>query len=166
MMTMSRPLTRAPLRSDPHTGRPLESEAYTSFGMRAPLRTHFIELPCKIAQCHGYVHGWTSVLDPMREDHLIGIKHIVSGRSGRRWSRGETTPEGYLTFVFPPGQSCWKNSHHTRDDSKRELYVVRRGDYRMPYARREPAAMSFDNWIEAFDKNQTALVKAHEARME
>lgn len=161
-----RPLTRAPLRVDRSTGRPLESAAYTTFAMHAPVRTHFIELPCKVAQCHRYQHGWVTTLDPMREEHLVFIQHIVSGRSGRRWSHGERTPEGYMTFVFPPGQSCFRNSHHQRDESKRELYVIRSGDYRTPYARRDPKAVSFDNWVEAFDKNQTALVKAHEARME
>lgn len=166
MLTMNRSLQRAPLRPDPHTGRPLESAAYTSFGMRAPLRTHFIELPCSVAQCRGYVHGWTTILDPKRAEHLPFIQHIVSGRCERRWSHGETTPEGYMTFVFPPGQPCFKNSHHQRDEDKREFYVMRRGDFRMPHAQRDPHAMSFDNWIEAFDKNQNALVKAHEARME
>jgi hypothetical protein len=161
-----RTLFRAPLRSDPQTGRPLESAAYTTFAMHAPVRTHFIELPCKVAQCRRYVHGWVTTLDPGREEHLPLIQHIVSGRSGRRWSRGENTPEGYMTFVFPPGQACFRNSHHQRDESKQELYVVRRGDFRMPYAQRESRVMGFDNWIETFDKNQKALVKAHEARME
>lgn len=161
-----RTLTRAPLRVDRETGRPAPDGAFVSFGCRAPIATHFIELPCKVAQCHGYVHGWTSTLDPMRAEHLPLIAHIVSGRSERRWSRGESTPEGYVTFVFPPGQSCFLNSHHRRNLDVPELYVVRRGDYRTPYAQRDPKAMSADNWLEAFAKNQDALVKAHEARME
>ncbi len=161
-----RTLTRAPLRAEQHTGRPLPPEAFTSFGMRAPLRTHFIELPCSVAQCKGWVHGWTTTLDPMRPEHLPLIAHIVDGRSGRRWTRGEASPEGYLTFHFTSGQPCFRNSHHKRDEEKRELYVVRRGDYRTPYAQREPKAMSFDNWVEAFDRNQTALVTAQQARME
>lgn len=161
-----RTLTRAPLRADPNTGRPLEPEAFTTFGMRAPIKTHFIELPCKIAQCKRFVHGWTTTLDPKRAEHLPLIQHIVSGRSGRRWSYGENTPEGYLTFVFPPGQACFRNSHHQRDDSVPELYVVRSGDFRTPIHRREPKRVSPDNWLEAFDRNQTALIKAQEARME
>lgn len=161
-----RTLTRAPLRADPGTGRPLEPEAFTTFGMRAPLATHFIELPCKIAQCKGYVHGWTSTLDPKRAEHLPLIAHIVSGRSERRWSHGPVTPEGYMTFVFPPGQPCMRNSHHRRDESKQEFYVVRAGDYRTPIGQRDPKAMSFDNWVETFDRNQNVLRQAHEARME
>lgn len=161
-----RPLTRAPLPVDRSTGKPMAPEAFTSFAMHAPVSTHFIELPCKVAQCKRYMHGWTTVLDPKRQEHLLFIQHIVGGHSGRRWSYGENTPEGYLTFVFPPGQSCFRNSHHQRDESKDELYVVRKGDYRTPYSRRDPKAVSFDNWIEAFDNNQTALVKAHESRME
>lgn len=160
-----RPLTRAPVRTG-RDGRSLAPMDFTSFGMRAPVRTHFIELPCSVAQCKGYVHGWTSTLDPGREEHLPFIQHILSGRVGRRYSRGENTPEGYLTFNFPPGQSCFLNSHHQRDESKEELYVVRRGDFRTPHAQREPKAMTFDNWVELFDRNQNALVKAHEARLE
>ncbi len=99
-----RQLTRAPLPVDRANGRPLAPEAFTTFTMHAPLATHFIELPCKVAQCKRYVHGWTTVLDPKREEHLLFIQHISSGRSGRRWSYGENTPEGYLTFVFPAGR--------------------------------------------------------------
>lgn len=161
-----RALNRAPLRTDAQTGRPLESAAYTTFAMHAPVRTHFIELPCKVIQCKRYVHGWTTILDPGREEHLLFIQHIISGRSGRRYSRGEATPEGYMQFHFTPGQSCFANSHFERDEDKRELYVVRSGDYRTPHAQREPQAMSFDNWVESFDRNQSALVAAHESRME
>lgn len=161
-----RPLNRAPLPVDRETGRPLADGAFTTFTMHAPLATHFIELPCKVAQCKRYVHGWTTVLDPKREEHLPLIQHIVSGRSGRRWSYGENTPEGYLSFVFPPGQSCFRNSHHQRDESKDELYVVRRGDFRTPYGQRDPKAMSPDLWLETFANNQNALIKAQEARME
>lgn len=161
-----RTLNRAPLPIDRQTGRPLAAEAFTTFTMHAPLATHFIELPCKVAQCKRYVHGWTTVLDPKREEHLLFIQHIVSGRSGRRWSHGETTPEGYLSFVFPPGQSCFRNSHHQRDESKDELYVVRKGDFRTPYGKRDPKVMSPDLWLETFAKNQNVLLKAHESRME
>ncbi len=163
--TAQRPLFRAPLRTD-RSGKSLEPAAFTSFGMRAPLHTHFIELPCSVAQCYRYVHGWTTTLDPGREEHLPLIQHIVSGRSGRRYTRGENTPEGYMTFHFAPGQPCFRNSHHERDWERPELYVVRRGDFRTPHSQREPRQMSFDNWIEAFDSNQNALVKAHEARVE
>lgn len=162
MMTLS----RAPLRPDPQTGQPLPPTAFTSFGMAAPVRTHFIELPCKVAQCKGYVHGWESVLDPFRSEHLPFIKYIVDGAGGRRWSRGEVTPEGYLTFVFPPGQSCFRNSHHTRNHEVAELYVVRAGDFRTSHGQRNLRPMSFDNWVEAFDKNQNALVKGIEKMRE
>lgn len=161
-----RTLNRAPVATDPSTGRPIRPEAFTTFGMRAPVATHFIELPCKVAQCRRYLHGWTTTLDPKREEHLVFIQHIVGGRSGRRWSHGENTPEGYLTFVFPPGQPCFKNSHHRRDEDVPELYVVRGGDFRTPIRAREFKQMAFDNWVEAFDRNQSALVKAHESRME
>jgi hypothetical protein len=161
-----RPLFRAPLRVDRETGRPAPEGAFVSFGMRAPLRTHFIELPCAVAQCYRYVHGWTTILDPGREEHLIFIQHIVSGRSERRYTRGENTPEGYMQFHFTPGQPCFQNSHFERDWERPELYVVRQGDYRTPHNQRDPKAMSPDNWLEAFAKNQNALVKAHEARME
>lgn len=159
------PLTRAPLRSD-RNGNVLPSQAYTSFGMAAPLRTHFIELPCKVAQCERYVHGWTTTLDPGREEHWPFIQHILSGRSGRRYSRGENTPEGYMTFVFPPGQPCFRNSHHERNREVRELYVVRNGDFRTPNRQRQLRVMGFDNWLEAFDRNQTALVKGYESMRE
>ena len=161
-----RTLNRAPLRPDPTTGRPLPPTAFTSFGMAAPTRSHLIEYPCSAAQCRGYVHGWTTILDPMRSEHLPFIKHIVDGVSGRRWSRGEVTAEGYLTFVFPPGQPCFRNSHHTRNHDVPELYVVRGGDFRTPHRQRELHRMGFDNWLEAFDRNQTALVKGHEAMRE
>lgn len=161
-----RPLTRAPLPVDRDTGKPLAPEAFTSFAMHAPVSTHFIELPCKVAQCKRYVHGWTTVLDPGREEHLLFIQHIVSGRSGRRYTRGEATPEGYLQFHFTPGQPCFRNSHYQRDESKDELYVVRRGDFRTPYSKRDPKAMSPDLWLETFASNQAALLKAHESRME
>lgn len=158
-------LSRAPLRPGPD-GRPLPPAAFTSFGMAAPVRTHFIEYPCSVAQCKGYVHGWTTILDPVREEHLPFIAHIVSGRAGRRYTRGENTPEGYLQFHFPPGQPCFMNSHHTRNHDVAELYVVRGGDFRTPHKQRELHRMSFDNWREALDRNQTALVKGHEAMRE
>lgn len=158
-----RALSRAPMRTD-REGRTLETQAYTSFGMSAPLRTHFITYPCSIARCHGYVNGWTTVLDPMREEHLPFIRHILAGE--RRWFKGPVTEEGYLQFQFPAGQSCFKNSHSTRNYEVPELYIVRSGDFRTLPHLRNPHAMSFDNWIEAFNKNQNALVAAHEARRE
>lgn len=159
-------LTRAPLRADRSTGRPLETQAYTSFGFSAPLRTHFVTYPCSVARCHGWINGWTTTLDPMREDHLPYIKYILAGAGGRRWFKGERSPEGYLNFDFVAGQSCFKNSHSTRNYDVPELYVIRSGDFRTPPHLRNPHAMSFDNWIEAFTKNQSALVSAHEARKE
>lgn len=161
-----RPLNRAPLREDRQTGRPIATQAFTSFGMSAPLRTHFVTYPCSVARCHGHVNGWRTTLDPMNSDHIVFIKYILDGAGGRRWYKGERSPEGYLNFDFPGGQACFKNSHSTRKNEVPELYVVRSGDFRTPHRLRNPHAMSFDNWFEAFDKNQRALVSAHEAMRE
>jgi hypothetical protein len=161
-----RALNRAPLRIDRTTNRPIETQAFTTFGYRAPLQTHFITYPCSIARCKGWTQGWTTTLDPMREEHLPFIRHILRGAGGRRWFKGPMTPEGYLTFNFPGGQSCFENSHSTRNYDVPEIYVVRGGDFRMPPHLRNPHAMSFDNWVEAFDRNQRALVSAHDAMRE
>lgn len=118
--------------------------AMQTYQIAAPIRTHWHPATCAEVDCYEYMHGWTTVLDPVSQADMVDLVR----RSGRRPSRIIREP-GLISFVFEPGTPCFRAETHRRRLDRPELYLVRGGDWRAhttPLRRHTRAA----DWVDEF----------------
>jgi hypothetical protein len=110
-----------PFRVDPKA----PVEAMKTYGLRAPLATHFREATCEQAGCPAFQNGWRTVIDE-RTDLGQRQARYIRKESGRRF---EAMWEGGLTvFLFEAGQRCFGRHHMPLD--REPTYLVLGGDWR------------------------------------
>lgn len=129
-------------------------QAYLTYAMTAPLRTHWRRATCAEFECASYLNGWLTVLpsDDARCDY-------IRQASGRRFT--ECAAEAGMTeFRFEPGQVCFGESDHRVPVGRPPLYVVRHGDWRAwkPLRRHGDA----DGWVNDLYEHEQQLAKARE----
>jgi hypothetical protein len=120
----------------------LPAAAMQTFRLSAPPRTHTRAATCEEVGCEAYRYGWaTTVLPDSQEEATIRS-------SGRHWASRETTPEGFVRYVFPPGQSCFAASAHRVSLEREPNYVLVGGDWRGNPAGLPPRQMGPDEWTD------------------
>jgi hypothetical protein len=89
----------------------------------APLVTHWRKATCEEIGCLHFHHGWAFHTAGMSPKLLAAAK--TSGRQYRveRHESGET-------WVFEPGQPCFRASEHRIRLDREELFIRRSGDWR------------------------------------
>lgn len=134
----------------------LAAADFKTYEILAPMPTHFRPATCREIECRGYIGGWSTSLtaDDPRCDY-------IRRSSGRRF-REERNPDGTVTFLFEPGQMCFRASEHRVSLEREPIYVVRGGDFRgnplgTP-ARRHRAA----DWVNDFAEHQDGIASAIE----
>lgn len=116
-----------------------------TFGLRAPLQTHFRPASCEDADCANHRNGFLVRLDVNLQDQLVAdVRRLRPGQFT------EWTENGIITFQFPPGTRCFQK--HTRSLEREPLYVVRDKDG----GRRH---QNGDNWVDEFATNQIKLIE-------
>lgn len=124
--------------------------AYKTFAITVPKATHTMPATCKQVDCPQYLNGWKTILDKsqMRLIHMVR----TSGRSYK-----ESVEESIHTFVFEPGQPCFKAAEHSIQ-IRPEIYSVRGGDYRgNPLGTPTRIHNNPADWVEDFSESVEKL---------
>ncbi len=129
-------------------------QAYKTFGMSMPARTHRRRATCEEVMCLPYLNGWRTILP-------LGSEHVDVVRSLRgRYSFTEGLDDGLVTFTFPPGQACFKASEHTIQLDRPAHFYVAHGDFR-GYVQSPRVHQRSQDWVDEFanhtDKIKTAV---------
>jgi hypothetical protein len=129
-------------------------EAYKTFGIVAPVSTHWRAATCTEVHCPAEEFGWTTTVD---ESTDLGQKqaHYIR-REAKRSFKESKRPDGMTDFVFSAGQRCFRQ-HRTRLE-REELFLARGGDWRgstSPTARYDRA----DQWVDDFAEHQDGLAE-------
>lgn len=103
----------------------LPAHAMQTHHILAPVETHWRAATCEEVGCLNWRHGWMLPMTGLDEGDLWQLRN-----SGRRF-REEPTDSGPV-MVFEAGQPCLKASTHRIRIDRPELYVVQRGDWRIP----------------------------------
>ena len=128
----------------------LPTTAMKTYEVLAPTRTHWRKATCAEVDCPHHLHGWATTVQAGSADEAL-IR-----RAGRHFT-AQPQPGGFLQFVFPAGQPCFKAHQHRVLLDRQEIFVVRGGDWRgnprgIPTQRLEPAA-----WVDNFAAHQQRL---------
>lgn len=88
-----------------------------AFRVIRPKATHFRRAKCEEVDCNHYLNGWMSIVPRgSLQEHYIRYE---SGRSFRE----ESTSAGMVTFIFAPGQRCFRSDRHFVPNGRPEIYA-------------------------------------------
>lgn len=130
--------------------------AYQTYAVATPLETHWREATCTEVACPHEEHGWKTAVDEASD---LGQRqaHYIRKLSGRTFHE-HVEQDGLTTFLFPPGQRCFRE-HRIKED-RPALYIVRGGDYRATVT--PPVRMRAEDWVDKFAEHQYNLKVAQE----
>lgn len=138
----------------------MPAQAYKTYGMSMPLKTHWRDATCEEADCEAYRSGWASTFDLST---VLGRKQYSFCTHDRERSYSEQRPGGTLVkLVYPPGTPCFRRSEHKVPLERPARFYVAEGDWR-GNPRRTPARVHSrpEHWVEDFsahaDKIRTAV---------
>lgn len=132
-------------------------QAYQTYRIDAPRATHTRAATCAEIDCPHYLNGWATSVLPGSQDEAV-IK-----ASGRRWDDrlSEKTADGFMRYVFPSGQSCFRASAHRVSLERDPIFSVVAGDHRVtgqpPLLRRHASA---EDWRDDFAEHQQGIADA------
>lgn len=131
----------------------MPAQAYKTYQISSPVRTHYRDATCQEVECAAYAHGWMTNIDvamPLGRDQA----NYIRLRSGRAFISSEVGT--LVSFTFAPGQRCF--AAHKVSLDRPEFYVVRDGDWRGNPRRTEPRIHSgAAAWVDDFATHQQAL---------
>jgi hypothetical protein len=128
-----------------------------TYGIVAPLSTHFRDAVCAEVSCQAYANGWKTIIDV---SDAIGRQraNYIRLHSGRQFT---VTEQGTLvTFTFHSGQHCFKQ-HKVRLE-REENFVVRGGDWRGNPRQEGFQHKNAADWVDDFANHQDRIATAHE----
>jgi hypothetical protein len=115
---------------DPNDGNPINriapeigNDKMITFGVFAPVGSHFRRATCEEIGCLAFHHGWTFDTAGQPADITAAVK-----ASGRKYTVG-TSEHGEL-LIFEAGQPCFKASEHRLRLDREEIFMSRSGDWR------------------------------------
>lgn len=129
------------------------THAYRTFGIAAPLGTHWRKATCAEAECANYLNGWRTILPASSDLHAV-----VRG-SGRHYT--QETIGDLIEYTFPAGQECFHAAEHRVRGFAAEVFYTRGGDWRGVTAPVETIADP-DEWVGRFQENQQSIIHAQE----
>lgn len=132
------------------------SQDYKTYRFDAPVSTHYRQATCAEIDCEQYLHGWQiSVLPDSPEEAAVRA-------SGRRWdpTLSQRTEGGFMLYVFPPGQPCFRASAHRAPLDREPAFSVVAGDYRTPRPALLRRHVSAADWVDDFANHQQAIADA------
>jgi len=133
----------------------LRPDAYRSFEVHQPVRTHYRDATCKEVECQHYLAGWVSQLDSATPEGRRWIAAVRS--SGRRFT---VALAGTVhAFSFPAGQRCFQAPHKV-PVGRPEIYVVRDGDWRGNPTGRVDKNVRPGEFVERMAENLDVLTSA------
>ncbi len=140
-----------PFRIEPN----MPAQDYTTYGFTV-LRRHMRPISCADARCLAYLDGWRTTVD-VSTDLGAAQARYITGQSGRHFAR--TWIGTMVTFIFPPGQRCFRADAHQEIDGDPTFYR-RDGDWRGNPRGGEPLVHSGpDAWVDDFATHQGKLTR-------
>lgn len=134
------------------------AENMKTYGIEAPVSTHWRNATCEEVECPQHTKGWYMDIDlstQLGQQQASYIKH----NSGRYFT-WEKLPENLVRLTFPAGQNCFQQ-HKARLD-REERYVVKGGDFRgNPRGTPTRVHTKPELWVEDFQENQEAILDIH-----
>jgi hypothetical protein len=122
-----------------------------TYGVRAPLETHWVRVSCAEFECKVSAQGWITEVD---ENTDLGKRqaNYIRNHAGRhfQWSR----ENGLTQFVFPPGEQCF--TEHRVHAERQDIFLVRGGDWRGQVGEVK-IHKNPEDWVEDFATHQDAI---------
>lgn len=133
----------------------LPPQAMKTYGVVAPLETHWRTATCAEVECPAYRNGWKTVIDSGTE---LGARQLnyIRLHSGRKYNDATELNTTMVTLLFPSGQKCFQQ-HRVRT-GRPDIFIVRDGDWRgnprgTPIIKHKNA----ENWLDDFANHQDRL---------
>lgn len=128
-------------------------EAYKTYALRLPVKTHYRVATCQEVECEAYAYGWVTKIEVTG---VLGQRQAkyIRDHCGRKFTW--TQVGELLTFTFPPGQQCF-GTHHVPLE-REPFYVVRGGDWRGNPRGERRRHVNAENWVEDFATHQQTIV--------
>lgn len=134
-------------------------QAYKTYGMSMPLKTHWRAAYCEEVACAGYTQGWVTTVDLSTE---LGKRQFAYCRADRSRSFSMQRPAlNLVKFVYAPGNRCFKADTHRLPLERPALFYVAGGDYRgNPRGIPTQVHQRPQDWAEDFATHQDRLAAA------
>lgn len=132
---------------EPH-GSP---NAYKTYSMRFPLKTHWRKATCEEAGCEAYQFGFATTVDTGTELGQKQYYYLTHDRE-RTYTMQHVGATLYK-FVFPPGQRCFKSSTHRVRLERTPTVAVTPGDFRA-FTGPPRIFQRVDDWVDDFANHQ------------
>jgi hypothetical protein len=147
---MSRPVNRiTPALSPQHM---------KTYAIVVPRATHTRPATCAEIECEPWKHGWAcTVTENSPEESLLlqAAAGTVDGHM-RRYYRPYKDEDGFLRYVFGPGQPCFAASSHRVPLEREPVHLVKSGDWRATTG--EPFVHTRgEHWVEDFGEHQQRI---------
>lgn len=132
----------------------LPTHAMKTYGIVAPLTTHFREASCAEVGCDAHLNGWKTVIDSSTE---LGARQLnyIRLHSGRKYNDVTGLGTTMVTLLFAAGQKCFRQ--HRMPLDREPLYVVRGGDWRGNPRGESLRHKNAENWLDDFANHQDRL---------
>lgn len=133
----------------------MPAQAYQTFGIVAPVSTHWREATCEEVDCPAYINGWSTHVD---EATPLGEKqaHYIRREAKRSFTESKR-PDGLTTFEFKSGQTCFRQ--HKARVEREELFVRRTGDHRGSPDGFRRVYDRPDQWVDDFATHQDEIAR-------
>lgn len=130
------------------------SQAYKTYSMRFPLKTHWRQATCEEVDCEAYRCGWVTTVDigtELGQKQFYFITHDKE-RSCSMQKSGDTL----FKFLFGPGQRCFASGNHRVRLERIPQALVIPGDFRQ---RTGPVQVHkrIDDWVDDFANHQNRI---------
>lgn len=138
----------------------LPVQAYKTFQVVAPLRTHWRAATCEEVECDAYRNGFRLYVDEATELGQAQADY-VRHKAGRKFAEHRDPGSSRTVFTFPPGTLPFASAEHTSHKvriEREELFVTRPGDWRgNPTGERPYQHTKAEFWTEEFAEHQGKL---------
>lgn len=124
----------------------LPPQAFKTYSMGAPLRTHWRRASCEEYECQEFLKGFVITIDPSTD---LGQKqfHYLSHDKTRSGVM-ERLPAGLVQFTYGPGNKCFNWGDHRVPIGRPPLLIARGGDWRGNPNRQVRRHARVEDWVE------------------
>lgn len=136
----------------------LPVQAMKTYEIIAPISTHWRSATCVEVDCEPHQNGWATTVTVDSDDESILRKAAAGQIDGieRRFIKGQADLAGFVQYVFPAGQPCFKAATHRVPLEREPLHVVRGGDWRANTGTMRQHVRGED-WVDDFATHQDNL---------